>query len=387
MAEACINGPNLSKGALPRLLRADLNAPLASTFGSATPENPESSLHQRVDRFPDHRKQGGEDGVERAESGPGRGEYNDGEILGAALWQLHQGMTSQASAAGALPVWGRLNKAVWASGFNQPFCAKDAHCDRNLYRSARELLTQLVDAWVQTGEGAHALNKVLGAFARVGFFLVPDACIDGDATSVDKAFCAASGGEKAVQIGGDAIIDVFDEEVGDGEPHAGVISLEDDYVKADKAKPPRFRIWTGPRFRFAPKTTSAADKERGAAKIVGAGDDMVCNNNLFIEYRVEGSADWIAAVHDPSDPTLNALLDAVDESCYREVAMDAVEWGKIVDTKPTMVHYRLATWRSNTAGDFVDESYRDSTLPAMGQWNEGQPLPAARFFVNATGRP
>src|SRR5262249_38658019 len=119
-----------------------------------------------------------------------------------------------------------------------------------------DFLRQMAQQWATAGQpggppgfahnGAHSTNKLLSGFARVGLFLMPSECIDGDATTGNPGFCPVpSGGEN----GGDAIVDVDDNDPSDDPVIDGITHPEIDYAKRGAA-PASFRVWTGPRYKF-----------------------------------------------------------------------------------------------------------------------------------------
>ncbi|HEY0708077.1 MAG TPA: hypothetical protein VGG33_14835, partial [Polyangia bacterium] len=313
------------------------------------------------DHFPDHR-------------GISRGEYGDGQIIGAALWHLRQGLFSQGLVAATLPLWGRLNRAVWSAGFVPSICtAATASCDANLYRSGRELLLQLTDAWA-TSEGSQSTNKVLSAFARAGLFLAPSSCIDNVAAAAgaDPVFCPT--GDTAA----DAIVDIDDGTPADGEQIGGVRQLEDDYVDLNQATGPVFRVWTGAPVVFA-------------ADGVGTSSDTLCNDQFEVEFWIDGSAAPHATSGQQTIPAAAPSKPGGPSArCYQEWPMSQSQWDAIKSAAggaATTIRYKVRTWKAG-ADPTVRLNERDSQRPGAGLWfNDGLEIPPAAFFATVGGQP
>jgi hypothetical protein len=300
-------------------------------------------------------------------------------MIGAAFWHLWQGVNSHARALGTLPVWGFLNEAIWSAGFTPTIGAyADLSYEVNIYRAGQELLTHLTDKWI-AGGAAPTVNKVLSAFARAGFFLTPASCLTGkpgDTAAVrDLDFCPEA------LHGGDAIIDIDD---GDKDPfdaveRSGIRLADDDFVIADKARPPSFRIWTGVPFAFV----SAADPSTPG--VTNPGQPM-CNNRFLIEAKVSTSSTWLQITPPPPPPM---DTDKLGTTCYTSVPIDSKVWGELVDAagpapgRFATIEYRLTTWRDDSM-----QYRRVSTDPANGMWSTAPnpPLPPSTFFITDDGR-
>jgi hypothetical protein len=345
---------------LPRLLGADIRSIPVNLFGTL-PGPAASAPVLAFDHFPDHRA-------------VSRGEYADGQILGAALWHLRQGLFSQGLVAATLPLWGRLNRAVWSAGFVPSICTASASsCDANLYRSGRELLLQLTDAWV-TSDSNQSTNKVLSAFARAGLFLAPSSCVDNVAAAAgaDPVFCPTA------DTGADAIVDIDDGTPDDGELIGGVRQLEDDYVDSNHPTGPTFRIWTGAPVVFA-------------ANGVGSSSESLCNDRYELEFWIDGSAapHFMSGAQSipPEDP---GKPRTPSERCYQQMQMNQTQWDTIKAAGaggPVSIRYKVKTWKGD-ADPTARPNERDSQRPGAGLWwSGGIEIAPAVFFVVPGGRP
>jgi hypothetical protein len=366
MARAC--GDSQEGFLLPRLLFADptpdltFSATAAFDAGAATAVTAATSggflPPIRTDAFPTH----------RAGINGSPGEYGDGQIVGAALWHLWQGVKSQARLTGGLPIWGRINEAVWSTGFSTTICPfTDSTCDINIYRAGREMLLHLTDAWL-AGDGSQSLNKLLSAFARAGLFLIPPTCLEGsfaDPTPpLDPQFCPT------FKQGADAIVDIDDGDAtaADFTEKLGIRFADDDFVKS--GSPPKFRIWTGPAFAFT----------IGAGTTTVPPPKVLCNDHFQVYVRARGATTWTPDAAGTTGPL---------GPCYAEAPMITTA---LVTIDPAVtfatVEYKVVTWRDATP---TPASQRDSMEPGAGLWSTPATMPAfaikpSAFFVTATGR-
>jgi len=296
------------------------------------------------------------------------GEYPDMQIPTTALWLTRQGMRSKCLPSGTPQYWVRLNRALYNYGFLSSTCVG---CDRDIYRYAQNLLQMLAWQWANAGaaggppgfahNGAHSTNKLLSGWARVGLFLVPSPCFDGDATTGDPTFCpVAAGGEMA----GDAIVDVFDNDAGDDNVVDGITHPEFDYLQRG-SDVPTFRVWTGPRYRF-----DAAGSASGF--VPSAATPALCHT----QYQVELSGtDTFASMITSGWQTASATTAP---ECYGTWNPPVTDWntlgGAAGDVK---VYYRVRT------RDAAGMNERLSTLPGNGSFT----VPAPYVIVNAAGQP
>jgi hypothetical protein len=356
VAGSCALAANGS--ALPRLLFADRDPKEAfegTGFQNAL-DTPPVHAKPISARFPDHRM-----------SAPG--DYGDGQILGAALWHTWQGMRSQGQTAGQLPVWGRLNEAVWATGYSPTICPySNSACDINIYRAGREMLVHYTDSWLRS-DTPQTVNKMLSAFARAGIFLTPHGCLTGgglgDTTPpLDPQFC------KEARTAGDAIIDIDDNDSDplDGTTTFGIRFRDDDFVSSLPNAPlPTFRVWTGAPFSFDANGT------------VLTPSTPLCNDGFTIYVRKSGDPMW----HPNVPPDKQGGPDPVTkvDGCYGEQMLDKDLFVGFKMSGSGKIEYKVITTSTK-----VPSAARDSTHPGADLW----PAPAGGFapsvfFINGSG--
>jgi hypothetical protein len=330
----------------------------------ATGTTPPNMPAPRRDRFPEHR-QG---------TGASPGEYGDGQIVGAALWHTWQGMRSQGLAAAITPVIGRVNEAVWATGYSPTLCPyTDSTCDVNVYRGGRELLQHLADAWLRS-DAPQTVNKLLSAFARAGIFLAPASCLMGTlgnmTAPIDPHFCGSG------KTAADAIIDItdgVDGDAGDARERFGIRFKDEDFVARPgnpNATPPTFRIWTGAPFVFG-----------ASGSVSTAMSPPLCNDTYRIYVRRSGANNtWLAnTAVDSTVPTGKcAATQVMDRGLFNDVTMVN---GMPDPAARIKIEYKVVTHSSTQPG-----MERDSTRPGANFWvaptADGYP---AVFFMNVTG--
>lgn len=306
-----------------------------------------------TDHFPEHRVRD-------------KGPYPDGQIAAAALWGVRQGMRSKSQAAGTAEYWVRFNRALWRYGFLHPTCTQCEgsgnafNCwsagDRDIYRYLSTLLRQMVadQVAVSSGKGwAHAVNKTVAGFARAGLFLVPSACLESRAAGA-PALCPAG------PRGADAVIDVDDRDPGDDPTVDGVTFPENDYLRR-QGVPPRFEVWTGPRFLFDAQGQASLPEKAPCSPFFAV---EVANNPEFLATG-KGKLTFSSGA-----------LPAVD--CHGAWTMDAAAWKALAGPAgETRVYYRVKTW--GAAGEA-----RLSTHPGGGGFGEVAP---PFFVIDESGRP
>ena len=308
------------------------------------------------DHFPEHRN---------FQEGP----YPDGQIAAAALWMVRQGMRSKCLPSGTAQFWVRLNRALWNFGFLTTTCTG---CDRDIYRFLQDLQKKMAEQWATAGQpggppafhhnGAHTTNKVMSGFAKTGVFLVPYQCLDGDAATEDAGFCpAASGGEN----GGDAIVDVDDNETADDVNIDGIVHREVDYSRR-AGGPPTFHAWTGPRIKF-----NAVGNARAFTPSVAT--PSICNT----KFQVEVANDDAFTSNLTVSGWINVPTTAAPE-CYGTWTPATAEWdtlkGAAGDVK---LYYRVRT------RDAADANEKISTSPGNGLFT----VPPAYVIANDAGTP
>ncbi len=297
------------------------------------------------------------------------GGYSDMQIVMTALWLTRQGMRSKCLPSGTPQYWVRLNRALYNYGFLSNTCG--GTCDRDIYRYAQNMLQQLTQQWATAGQpggppgfahnGAHTTNKLLSAWARVGIFLTPSTCIDGNAATGDPTFCPTAGGG---EMGGDAIVDVFDNDASDDVVIDQITHPEFDYLERGGALP-IFRVWTGPRYKF-----NASGVANSYAPSVAT--PSPCHT----QYQVELSGtDTFASFVSSGWQTVSATAQP---QCYGTWTPNAADWialgGTTGDVK---VYYRV---RTRDAGGMNEKL---STLPGSGSYS----VPPAYVVVNDAGQP
>ena len=297
------------------------------------------------------------------------GGYEDMHIHAAALWLTRQGMRSKCLPSGTPQYWVRINRALYNSGFITSTCAS---CDRDIYRYSQNFAQQMAQQWTTAGQpggppgfahnGAHTTNKLLSAWARVGIFLIPFECIDGDATTGDMTFCpVASGGEN----GGDAIGDVFDGDAADDVVIDQITHVEMDWI--ERGTLPTFRVWTGPRFKF-----NASGSASGYTP--SAATPSPCNT----KFRVEMASDDAFTVNVINGPWTDVSTTAQPE-CYGTWQPEAADWTTLAGaTGAVKVYYRIRT------RDAADANEKLSTSPGSGSFPS---VPASYLVVNDAGQP
>lgn len=300
------------------------------------------------------------------------GNYADGQIAAAALWEIRQGLRSKLAAAGTVELWPRLQRAIWGFGFLKTACTKYDNlkrsdgteyqewraCDLGLYQSLQDLETRMVEQWAappaQGADVRHTANKVLVGWAKAGIFLVPPECVDGNVFTKHSRFCPLG------ESGGDAVIDVDDRDTTDDRVFDGVTHPEVDWLKRG-GQPPLFRVWTGPRFRFG---------LQGKASTTGP---FACHAKL----KVEVASNDKFTVNRWESGEISAFPSG-GPGCYAEVVLPTAEWIKLRGAAgAAKVYYRVRTW-STSGGD-----QRSSTSPGAGTYN----VPPPFVVVNDSGKP
>lgn len=299
------------------------------------------------DRFPGHRKLA-------------TGGYADGQIAAAGLWGVRQGMRSKEAALGTVAFLIRLQRALWDFGLDMPACTSctgpirdkscTAGCDRDIYQYLQDLEEQMVTRWAAPTSAAdwrHTANKVLSGWAAVGIFLVPYSCLDGSSSTTHITACPAGDGA------GDAVIDVLDRDPADDLVADGVTHPEWDTLERG-GPPPRFRVWTGPAFRF---------DTAGKAWATGP---LLCHS----KYTVEVSASTTFSN--------SKTVSGTTSSCYTEIDLPTGAWTDLRGSSGSVkLYYRVRT--TTAAGG----ASRISTSPGAGAFA----VPPPFFVVNDSGTP
>ena len=306
------------------------------------------------DHFPEHR------------GGGFTCQYCDGQIAAALLWQVRVGMRSKCRPSG-LPQFGvRFQRALRETGF-LGFTPVNTDLDR--YRELYDLEQKLVDQWATSGSpggppafahnGPHTTNKVTAGFARGGVFLIPYQCLDGNAATVDARYCPSG------EFGGDAVIDIDDNDPTDDLTINGVLHPEVDFLKLG-GPAPTFQVWTGPRYKL--------DGADGASSL---NNPSPCNAKFMVEVSTNPTfaasstvnSGWIAVDTDPTTP-------ATPEG-FGTWSPDKAQWTRLqAGGAGTLIYYRVRT------RDASDLNERISTQPGNGLWKVIPPYAA----LTADGR-
>ena len=265
-------------------------------------------------------------------------EHANGEIAAAALWQVRLGLRSKCRTSG-IPQFGvRFQRALRRTG--QALFVGAADSDFGLYERLHDLEKQMVYEWWSSGHpggppafkhnGAHSTNKVTAGFARAGLFLVEPHCLAGQ--PVTDGRCPTG------DNGGDAVIDILDNDPTDDLEVDGVSYPENDYLRLAGATP-TFIVWTGPRYRLN-GATGAATYQNPAP--------------CYSEFQVEVSTDpafpsgstvmspWLSVDRDPSTAT---------PTCYGTWQPEAPDWKTLqAGGAGSKIYYRART-RAGAGGD------------------------------------
>jgi len=297
------------------------------------------------DRFPEHRK-------------VAPTEYGDGQIGGAALWEVREGMWSKGGPSG-LPQFGvRFQSALKQTGV---FAFPPEDSDTGVYQHLYDLEAKMTDQWATSGSpnGPDTTNKVTAGFARAGIFLIPYQCLDGKARTKDATSCPLG------ESGGDAVIDVDDNDPSDDPVVNGVTHREVDFLKFG-GPAPTFHVWTGPRYRLA--------GEDGAATYR---NPSPCNSRFQVEAStgetfLQGStvtSAWKTVTTNPGSTTAQ---------CYGTWTPTDTEWTTTLQAggANSRLYYRART--QNAAGG----NERLSTLPGNGLWT----VPPPYAVISVTGQ-
>jgi len=268
------------------------------------------------------------------------GNYANGQTGSAALWQVRLGMISK-SPFGAIYYGRRLTQALKNTGF---IGQSDSAYHPGLYQKFLNLEMEMVDQWASSGSytgptiygqrGSHTTNKVTAGFARTGLFLIPLECIDGDPSTGKVGYCPKwKGGEN----GGDAVIDIKDNDPSDDYSFAGVAHPEEDYLGMI-GPAPTFQVWTGPRYRLDVVN-----------KVATFNNPAPCNTRFRVEVSTSQNFTSVATIKSPwinvdTDPTTPSSPE-----CYGTWTPSAPEWNVLQSNSPlTLLYYRAITNHSAT---------------------------------------
>ncbi len=301
------------------------------------------------DHFPEHRVMA-------------TGGYADMQIAGAALWALRQGMRSKCLPSGTPQYLVRFVRALRTTGWFGGVAPDSS--DRGIYRGLVDLAVKITNQWATSGSpggppaffhnGPHTTSKATGAFARAGIFLIPWQCLDGNTATTDPLQCPAG------ENGGEAVVDIDDNDTGDDVKLDGVVHPEWDWLERG-GPAPTFLIWTGPRYRFSGDTASFTDPSpcNTQFQVEVANDEAFTLNFMASGFQVVDL-----------DPT-----DAGTPECYGTWSVPAAAWETLDDDD--RIYYRVRT------RDAAGLNERLSTLPGNGLFT----VPPPYAVVNVSGTP
>lgn len=304
-----------------------------------------------TDSFPEHRRLD-------------KGEYANGQIAAAGLWEVRKGMRSKSLAGGTLETWIRTLRALGHFGFLTHTCPSTKavwdpalqrfrydSCDQDVFLYLQDLESKMVGSWLSGGEPTRqAVSKVLSGWAKAGVFLVPYKCLDGKAGTRDGLACSDQ--DTAL----DAVIEIDDRNPGDDLKDAdGVVHPEVDYL-ARTGSLPRFRVWTGPAYLFS-----------------AAGDALTGSPRCGKSYEIEVASDaafqtnlWTSGPQTPAKPCEDEfdLSGRLPEKTWNAIAAQG------------RIYYRVRTWDNSG-------HKRVSTEPGAGAFT----IPPPFAVINDTGKP
>ena len=315
--------------------------------------------HVDVDRFPEHRRLATSD-------------YANMQIAAAALWEVRSGFWSHLGPFfGPSEYLSGFVRALGTIGWYGPG-ASEVSSDLHLYRGLLELELNLANEWFQEApqETRFLLNKILAGFAKAGLFIVPPACID-ERVSPSARYCGASRPTffffSNSRWGGDAIIDIDDNDPSDDKTINGVVHTERDYLKSS-GRPPKFDVWTGPSYVFAKGDKALLQK------------DALCNKRYLVEVASDEHFSVVLASSGWLEVNRNAWRKPAN--CHDTWEMSDVQWSHVVMELSLQgkdqLYYRVTTQDEN------GENERTSLRPANGLWGD---VPAPYAIVNGTGSP
>ena len=305
------------------------------------------------DHFPEHRALD-------------RGVYAEGQIAAAALWQIRLGMRSKSVPSGTPQFEVRFARALKNTGVFAGAVPSVA-TDLGLYRYLYDLGLKLTEEWATSGSpsgalpgrhiGAHTTNKVMAGFAKVGLFLIPYQCLDGNARTTDATSCPTG------ENGGDAVIDIDDNDPVDDLRVNNVVHPEVDYLRSSGAAP-TFHVWTGPRYRLSGANGSSTFT-----------NPSPCNSRFQVEVSTDPTFPAASTIYSVFIPVDVDPATSASSECYGTWTPTTAEWGRLRG-QTGLIYYRART--TNAAGG----NSRLSTTPGNGLWT----VPPAYAVITSSGR-
>ena len=277
----------------------------------------------------------------------GAGDYANGQVAAAALWQVRLGMRSRNRIGGHSLFWRYFTRALRFTGFYTP-SAPGTH--RDLYEQLYELEVQMMQEWTWNAQVGSTSNKLQTGFARAGLFLIPPDCLDDNPLTTDAHYCP--GGTN----GGAAVIDVDDNDPADDLILDGVTHRETDYLEIGGAIP-SFDVWTGPRWHL---TGNSA---------LPISPPALCNKKYWVTLSTDPQFDpgqsiqsgWLTVDTDVTTPAT--------PECYARWTPPLLSWNWLAGGKPagTRIYYRVLTI-DGTGGNLMS-----SDQPGKAMWQPPSP--------------
>jgi hypothetical protein len=286
--------------------------------------------------------------------------YADGQIAAAALWQVRLGMRSKCRPSGVPQFAVRYLRALRNTCF---FGMDPGISSKGIYRYLHELEEKMVDQWATSGSatgppafahnGPHTTSKVTAGFAKAGVFLIPYDSLDGSHTI----------------NGGDAVIDIDDNDMSNDYLINGVANPVVDFLKLGATVPPTFQVWTGPRYRLD-----------GTIPIAGSAtfnNPAPCNSQFQVEVSTDmtfpsGTTITSGFITVPTDPTMAAAITVG----YGTWTPSPAQWMSLqAGGLGTRIYYRART------RDAMNTNERLSTMPGNGLWT----VPPPYAVITSTG--
>ena len=279
----------------------------------------------------------------------GQGDYANGQIAAAALWQARLGMYSRNRVGGHSLFWRYFIRALRFTGFYTPSAPSGSH--RDLYEQLYELEVQMMQEWTWNTQVGSTSNKLQSGFARAGLFLIPPDCLDSDPFSTDAHYCP--GGTN----GGAAVIDIDDNDPADDLIVDGVTHRETDYLEIGGAAP-SFDVWTGPRWRL---TGNSALPVNQPAR---------CNDRYWVMVSTDPQFGSSQTIHSGWITVDTDVTTAFPPECYGRWTPISFVWNALVNGKPpgTKIYYRALTALGNNGSNLMS-----SDQPGLSLWQPPSP--------------
>lgn len=273
-----------------------------------------------------------------------RGGYANMQIAAAALWATREGIRSHMGPLLGPPSYFQsFVRALLSTGWLD---IDDSNLDQDLYRGLLDLEVKLANEWVKsTPTGTESLlSKITAGFAKAGIFMIPPSCFDGVSTYLDF-YCPAPLGEN----GGDAVIDIQDNDPTNDVEINGVKHPDNDHLKRS-GPPPSFLVWTGPAYKIIAGVASASPPSSTVPSPCNQEYQVeVADNENFSNQKISG---WMSVA-----PNMG--------KCFARWPLGLTDWTNLRGTSgETNLYYRVRTRMGTNMGVNVNE--RISTSPGVG---------------------